>query len=52
MRFFYCSSVVVEDLTKWKSALLNRNDQLQICLQNLFDETERIHHNHQQTLQW
>jgi len=47
---FLASSVVVEDLTKWKSALLNRNDQLQICLQNLFDETERIHHNHQQTL--
>jgi len=47
---FLASSVIVEDLTKWKAALMNRNEELQSSLQSLFDETHLLHQSHQQTL--
>jgi len=47
---FLASSMVVEDLTKWKAALINRNEELQSSLQALFNETYHLHQNHQQTL--
>jgi len=48
--FLNYSSMVVEDLTKWKAALINRNEELQSSLQALFNETYHLHQNHQQTL--
>lgn len=39
-------SVVIDELTKWKAALCNHNNNLQLCVQGLLDEMGLIQ-NHQ-----
>lgn len=42
-------SVVIEELTKWKTVLWSRNEDLQICINGLLDEMGRIQRNFRQT---
>lgn len=41
-------SVVIEELTKWKSVLCKRNDDLQLCVKGLISEMDSISTNQQQ----
>jgi len=40
---FLASSVIIEELAKWKSVLCCRNDELQGCVRDLLDEMNTLH---------
>ncbi|KZS08689.1 golgin-45 [Daphnia magna] len=46
---FLASSVIIDELTKWKAALCTRNNNLQLCIQGLLDEMNSIQNHQNQT---
>ncbi|XP_046445655.1 golgin-45-like [Daphnia pulex] len=46
---FLASSVIIDELTRWKSALCTRNNNLQLCIQGLLDEMNSIQNHQNQT---
>lgn len=47
--FFLESSLIIDELTRWKSALCTRNNNLQLCIQGLLDEMNCIQNHQNQT---
>ena len=46
---FLESSVIIDELTRWKAALCTHNNNLQLCIQGLLDEMNSIQNKQNQT---